>query len=126
MPTAPITRPCPTPAAWPAALPAAVAVRYWAVAVLWAVEISCDLGAARETGIWAMTEAVNYKQRTKEGAARCGPPCCAGRSPSPQLAGRAGAPAVRAAPAGDPHADPVTAELESTGTHRPGWPGVRR
>jgi hypothetical protein len=53
---------------WPAALPVAVAVRYGAVAVLWAVEISCDLGSAREMGIWAMTEAVNYKQRTKEGA----------------------------------------------------------
>jgi hypothetical protein len=53
---------------WPALLPVVLAVRYGSVAVHWAVEISCDLGGARETGIWAMTEAVNYKQRSKEGA----------------------------------------------------------
>lgn len=55
-------------APWPAALPVAAAVHCWAVAVSWATEVSCDLGSARENGIGAMTEAVNYKQRTKEGA----------------------------------------------------------
>lgn len=54
-------------APWPVLLPAALAVRYAAVAVLWAIEFSCDLGGAREMGTGAMTETVNYKQRTKEG-----------------------------------------------------------
>jgi hypothetical protein len=39
-----------------------------AVLLLWAVEVSCDIGGARDTSAGAMIESVNYKQRTKEGA----------------------------------------------------------
>jgi len=53
---------------WPVLLLAAAGVRLAAVAVLWAVEVSCDVGAARETSAAAMIETVNYKQRTKEGS----------------------------------------------------------
>jgi hypothetical protein len=53
---------------WPALLPVAVGVRAGAVLVLWAVEISCDLGAASDVGRDAIAEAVTYKQRTKGGS----------------------------------------------------------
>lgn len=53
---------------WPALLPVAAAVRYGAVLLLWAVEFSCDLGAAGDVGRDAITEAVSYKQRTKSGS----------------------------------------------------------
>jgi hypothetical protein len=53
---------------WPALLPVAAGVRIGAVAVLWAVEVSCDVGAAREVGAGAMIASIDYKQRTREGA----------------------------------------------------------
>lgn len=53
---------------WPALLPVAAGVRYGAVLLLWAVEFSCDLGAAGEVGRDAAAEAVSYKQRTKGGS----------------------------------------------------------
>jgi hypothetical protein len=53
---------------WPALLPVAAAVRIGAVLLLWAIEFSCDLGAAGDVGKDAIAEAVSYKQRTKGGS----------------------------------------------------------
>jgi hypothetical protein len=53
---------------WTALLPAAIGVRAGAVLLLWAIEFSCDLGAAGDVGRDAITEAVTYKQRTKGGS----------------------------------------------------------
>jgi hypothetical protein len=53
---------------WPVLLPVAAAIRIGAVLLLWAIEVSCDLGAASDVGKGAIIEAVNYKQRTREGA----------------------------------------------------------
>jgi hypothetical protein len=53
---------------WPLLLPAAAAVHLSAVLLLWAVEVSCDVGAARETSAGAMIESLDYKQRTREGS----------------------------------------------------------
>jgi hypothetical protein len=53
---------------WAVAIPVAAGVRIAATLALWAIEVSCDVGAARDAGRDAITEAVRYKQRTKEGS----------------------------------------------------------
>ncbi len=53
---------------WRVAIPVAAVVRVVATLALWAVEVSCDVGAARDFGKGAIVEAVRYKQRTKGGS----------------------------------------------------------
>jgi hypothetical protein len=58
---------------WPAALLPAAALRIAHVCASWLVEISCDIGSAREAGTAAMLAAVDFKERT-EGRTRAALP----------------------------------------------------
>jgi hypothetical protein len=53
---------------WPALLLAAASIHAARTATLWLVEISCDVGSARETSTDAMLATIDFKQRTEGGA----------------------------------------------------------
>lgn len=50
---------------WPVMLLAVAAMRVASALLYWAVELACDVGAAREVGPGPVTGAVAYKQRTQ-------------------------------------------------------------
>jgi hypothetical protein len=53
---------------WPNLLLIAAAVRVVTTAMFWAIEVSCDVGSARDTSPAAILASVDYKQRTEGGA----------------------------------------------------------
>ena len=53
---------------WPALLLVAAALRVVTTALFWTIEISCDVGSARDTSAGAMLAAVDYQERTRRGA----------------------------------------------------------
>lgn len=59
---------------WPVMLLAAVALRVAKTAITWAVEIGCDVGAAREKSAAAMLSTVDYLERTQGGTRALQPP----------------------------------------------------
>jgi hypothetical protein len=52
---------------WPALLLAAVSLRVLMTATAWLIEVSCDVGSARDTSRDAMLAAVDFKERTEGG-----------------------------------------------------------
>lgn len=53
---------------WPALLPVVAALRVAMTAVLWAIEISCDIGGGRDTSPAAMIATLDFKERAECGA----------------------------------------------------------
>ncbi len=59
---------------WPALLVVVAGLRLARTAVRWVVEVSCDVGAARDTGQGGMLATIDHKERTEGGSLALQPP----------------------------------------------------